>query len=526
MDEEAIQQLYSWIDEITLSRPKRNITRDFSDGVLAAEIVGHFLPDLVEIHNYTPANSSQQKRTNWETLNRKVFKRIDFNVPSNIVSGIVMCKPGVIEIVLYNLRVKILQFKKNTEGDSEFSDAVTDPEPWSGNTGNPAVAVPVVPPQYYNPGCLSKRKVTLSKRKVVYPKESTFLTDKKGPLIQKKGHLIQKKGGLSKRKVVYPKEMWFIQKKCCVIAQPGGYPAATQPYHQPFPPQFQQPQQSQKQEGYAAQYSGHNNGTSGLATIPFEGEKVKKKTPKKKTAKGQGNAQNIAGAERSRSMPNSFAHLDHESRIFLQEKEQQLMQSQEVIQILQSKISRLEHLLQLKDLRIEDLSMKLQTMGGGAPRESYVNYPPHKLSCISCLRSEGNGMVRMKLTWYQCKYGEYGEMRHAQYPNLIRTSVARLYNCKLSVKPRYARPDHIGRIAPLYNRQESMDYLVNWIMAWGTNETSMDIGQSRGGAFNEAGLYEEDPPLTIQTRFLAKICSIQPVLLPPGLLLAGCPSIL
>lgn len=32
LDEEALQDLYAWIDKIKLSRPKRNIARDFSDG--------------------------------------------------------------------------------------------------------------------------------------------------------------------------------------------------------------------------------------------------------------------------------------------------------------------------------------------------------------------------------------------------------------------------------------------------------------------------------------------------------------
>ena len=32
MDEEGLQLIYNWIDEIPLSRPKKNITRDFSDG--------------------------------------------------------------------------------------------------------------------------------------------------------------------------------------------------------------------------------------------------------------------------------------------------------------------------------------------------------------------------------------------------------------------------------------------------------------------------------------------------------------
>jgi hypothetical protein len=32
LDDAALQRLYSWVDEVPLSRPKRNITRDFSDG--------------------------------------------------------------------------------------------------------------------------------------------------------------------------------------------------------------------------------------------------------------------------------------------------------------------------------------------------------------------------------------------------------------------------------------------------------------------------------------------------------------
>ncbi len=32
MTEEELQALYTWIDEIPLSRPKKNINRDFSDG--------------------------------------------------------------------------------------------------------------------------------------------------------------------------------------------------------------------------------------------------------------------------------------------------------------------------------------------------------------------------------------------------------------------------------------------------------------------------------------------------------------
>lgn len=84
MDDLELQNLYVWLDEIPLSRPKKSITRDFSDGgiclesickplVLLAEVVHHFFPRLVELHNYPPASSGAQKAANWDTLNRKGF---------------------------------------------------------------------------------------------------------------------------------------------------------------------------------------------------------------------------------------------------------------------------------------------------------------------------------------------------------------------------------------------------------------------------------------------------------------------
>ncbi|XP_058242110.1 sperm flagellar protein 1 isoform X1 [Hemibagrus wyckioides] len=114
LSDEALQDLYSWIDEIKLSRPKRNISRDFSDGVMAAELVKHFFPKLVDLHNYTPAHSTQQKLSNWSMLNRKVFFRLNFHVPDDTVKKITLSNPGSIEPVLCALRQKIEERKART----------------------------------------------------------------------------------------------------------------------------------------------------------------------------------------------------------------------------------------------------------------------------------------------------------------------------------------------------------------------------------------------------------------------------
>jgi len=42
-----------------------------SISVLAAELANHFFPKLVELHNYSAANSVSQKMYNWNTLNRE-----------------------------------------------------------------------------------------------------------------------------------------------------------------------------------------------------------------------------------------------------------------------------------------------------------------------------------------------------------------------------------------------------------------------------------------------------------------------
>jgi hypothetical protein len=38
LTEEEINEVYNWVDEIPLTRPKKNISRDFADGCQAAEV--------------------------------------------------------------------------------------------------------------------------------------------------------------------------------------------------------------------------------------------------------------------------------------------------------------------------------------------------------------------------------------------------------------------------------------------------------------------------------------------------------
>ncbi|CAK4084414.1 unnamed protein product [Aphanomyces euteiches] len=111
LDDEILQKIYAWIDEIPLSRPKKNMGRDFSDGILAAEVIAFYFPKLVQMHNYSSANSVTQKQYNWSTLNSKVLKRLGFQLAKREIDDIVNCKPGAVEEFLTKLQVKIANYR-------------------------------------------------------------------------------------------------------------------------------------------------------------------------------------------------------------------------------------------------------------------------------------------------------------------------------------------------------------------------------------------------------------------------------
>ncbi|KAL8623971.1 hypothetical protein ACOMHN_047191 [Nucella lapillus] len=111
LGEQELEEIYTWVDSIPLTRPKRNIARDFSDGVLVAEMIKHELPKLVEVHNYSQANSTTQKMQNWLLMNRKVFKQLNFELSEEIVRQISNATVGTIERFLFFLRSRLDRFK-------------------------------------------------------------------------------------------------------------------------------------------------------------------------------------------------------------------------------------------------------------------------------------------------------------------------------------------------------------------------------------------------------------------------------
>lgn len=319
LDEDGLQELYTWIDEISLSRPKRNIWRDFSDGVLVAEIVAHFLPKMVEIHNYSSASSQAQKLTNWDTLNRKVFSKLSYNVPKSTIKDVAECKPGVIEVLLANLRMKIEKYIAKKKADSlrnkqqvydEFSPngPISDHEPYMYDDGQVYLGLENNYGYAFNTG---------------YGQQPNPMNDVSGPYgsIPYQSHPPDKQSGDS----------------------PRGVNA-----------------RHKSKEGKSGAYAGPLGEKTKLAPV----HQGKGKVPRSQSY------QDVNGTTVDSQNP----------RLLLEEKEQALLASQETVQILNVKIRRLEHLLHLKDLRIDDLTKRLQQATQPPPRQlppqSHPPQPP------------------------------------------------------------------------------------------------------------------------------------------------------
>ena len=65
LDKEDLDEIYAWVDTFQLSRAKRNIAWDFSDGFLMAEIVKSRFPRLVRLNLLVESLNSAVKRGNW-----------------------------------------------------------------------------------------------------------------------------------------------------------------------------------------------------------------------------------------------------------------------------------------------------------------------------------------------------------------------------------------------------------------------------------------------------------------------------
>ena len=121
INEDEMDMLLEWLDRIPFTKGKKNITRDFADGVFVAKMMKLYFPTLVQLHNYPPVNAKNARFSNWKTLNGtfsltldKVFKKLRFQIHPNDITGIITAVPGAAERVLFLIYTRVKKHEQET----------------------------------------------------------------------------------------------------------------------------------------------------------------------------------------------------------------------------------------------------------------------------------------------------------------------------------------------------------------------------------------------------------------------------
>ncbi|XP_006970975.3 spermatogenesis-associated protein 4 [Peromyscus maniculatus bairdii] len=88
-----------WLQELDLSFFPRNITRDFSNGYLVAEIFCIYYPWHLRLSSFENGTSLKVKLDNWAQIEKFLAKR-NLKLPKELIHGTIHCKPGVPEILI------------------------------------------------------------------------------------------------------------------------------------------------------------------------------------------------------------------------------------------------------------------------------------------------------------------------------------------------------------------------------------------------------------------------------------------
>lgn len=93
--------IYSWVDTFKFKKPKKNLVRDFSDGVNLVEILASITKQpLIQVHTVSHTFNKKEKMENWKLIQKQMNKKSYVRITDSEISDIVDLKPGVIELVL------------------------------------------------------------------------------------------------------------------------------------------------------------------------------------------------------------------------------------------------------------------------------------------------------------------------------------------------------------------------------------------------------------------------------------------
>lgn len=91
-----------------------------------AEVLKRLYPKLVDLHNYPPRNSFNLKMDNWNTINRKVLRKLGLLQSPDMLANLCNAIPGAIESLCFDVMTKYQTDKKNNETNNYEDDAMSD----------------------------------------------------------------------------------------------------------------------------------------------------------------------------------------------------------------------------------------------------------------------------------------------------------------------------------------------------------------------------------------------------------------
>jgi hypothetical protein len=74
---------------------------------MMAELLKHYYPRYVDLHNYSPALKRASKVDNWSTLNRKVLSKLKLQISDTMIAEIVSGTKGPILNLLTKIRLMV-----------------------------------------------------------------------------------------------------------------------------------------------------------------------------------------------------------------------------------------------------------------------------------------------------------------------------------------------------------------------------------------------------------------------------------
>jgi len=107
----------TWLNDMGC-RNCRHLNHLFADATEMAKILKQLFPDLVQLHNYDSCCKMESKLNNWNTLNKRVLKKIKLQQSEAQILALAKGTPGAIDKLL--LKLMELNDKKNMKVVNKF----------------------------------------------------------------------------------------------------------------------------------------------------------------------------------------------------------------------------------------------------------------------------------------------------------------------------------------------------------------------------------------------------------------------